>query len=174
MSAADNTSIRSELRPGDLGRLIALHGECYDLLPGYGLAFEAYVARTIAEYVLDAGANGRLWLAERAGDLVGCSAIVLRGDQRAQLRWVLVDPAARGIGLGAELVRRALDFGRDNGCTEVFLETTDGLPESQALYEALGFEEVYNEVEELWDGPRPLIRMRLPLKKERPAKPGVR
>lgn len=173
MGVSGATTIRHELRVGDLGRVIALHGTCYDVLPGYGLAFEAYVARTIAEYVLDAGASGRLWLAEHAGNLVGCTAIVLRSDNRAQLRWVLVDPAARGLGLGRELVRRALDYSRDRGCTEVFLETTDGLPESQALYEALGFEEIYNEVEELWDGPRPLIRMRLSLQKKRPAEPGV-
>ncbi len=161
---AGDISVRHDLRVGDLGGVIALHGTCYDVLPGYGLTFEAYVARTIAEYVLDAGANGRLWLAERDGELVGCTAIVLRGGGRAQLRWVLVDPSARGLGLGKNLVGRALDYSRANGCSEVFLETTDGLPESQALYEALGFEETYNEVEELWDGPRPLIRMRLPLK----------
>ena len=163
MVAPTAISLRHDLRVGDLGRVIALHGTCYDVLPGYGLTFEAYVARTIAEYVLDAGANGRLWLAERGGDLVGCTAIVLRDNNRAQLRWVLVDPAARGLGLGKDLVNRALAYSREHGCSEVYLETTDGLPESQTLYEALGFEETYNEVEELWDGPRPLIRMRLPL-----------
>ena len=164
MVAPNAIAVRHDLRVGDLGRVIALHGTCYDGLPGFGLTFEAFVARTIAEYVLDAGARGRLWLAERAGDLVGCTAIVLRDNHRAQLRWVLVDPAARGLGLGKDLVNRALDYSRAQGCCEVYLETTDGLPESQTLYEALGFEETYNEVEELWDGPRPLIRMRLPLK----------
>ena len=154
-------SIREELRPGDLGRLIALHGECYDLLPGYGLTFEAYVARTVAEYILDAGGHGRIWIAENNGELVGCAAIVLRADKQAQLRWVLVAPAARGIGLGKDLVGRALDYGRAQGCSEVFLETTDGLPESEALYAALGFEVESNRHEELWDGARPLIVMRL-------------
>ena len=163
MAAQNAISVRNDLRVGDLGRVIALHGTCYDALPGYGLTFEAYVARTIAEYVLDAGTNGRLWLAERGGDLVGCTAIVLRENHRAQLRWVLVDPSARGLGLGKDLVNRALAYSREHGCSEVYLETTDGLPESQTLYEALGFEETYNEVEDLWDGPRPLIRMRLPL-----------
>lgn len=160
----DEYTIRHDLRPGDLGRVIALHGECYDILPGYGVTFEAYVARTIAEYVLDAGANGRIWLAEREGKLIGCTAIVLREERRGQLRWVLVDPSARGIGLGKELVNHAMQYCRDNDCTSVFLETTDGLPESQALYESLGFEETYNEPEELWDGVRPLIRMRLLLR----------
>ncbi len=159
----DDITIRHDLRTGDLGRVIALHGTCYEHLPGFGLTFEAFVAPTIAEYVLDAGENGRLWLAERGNDLVGCTAIVLRDDSLAQLRWVLVDPSARGIGLGKELVNRALEYSRANGCTKIFLETTDGLPESQTLYEKLGFVETLNQPEELWDGVRPLIHMELAL-----------
>ncbi len=159
----DDITIRHELEAGDLGRIIALHGVGYDHLPGFGMPFEAFVARTIAEYMLDAGANGRIWLAERGNELVGCTAIVLRDDDLAQLRWVLVDPGARGIGLGKELVNRALGFSRDAGCTKIFLETTDGLPESQTLYEKLGFVEVSNAPEHLWDGVRPLIHMELAL-----------
>lgn len=155
--------IRHDLRAGDLGRVIALHGKCYDELPGFGLAFEAFVARTIAEYVLDNGESGRIWLAERGGQLVGCTAIVLRDDRRGQLRWVLVAPEARGLGVGRQLVERALGYCRDHECTEVFLETTDGLPESQALYESLGFAVVSNETQDLWDGVRPLIVMSLDL-----------
>ena len=99
----DGIDIRHELRCGDLGRIVTLHGECYEPLPGFGLRFEAFVARTIAEFVLDNEANGRVWLAERGETLVGCTAIALRDDDRAQLRWVLVDPSARGIGLGRRL-----------------------------------------------------------------------
>ena len=76
---------------------------------------------------------------------------------------MLVDPCARGAGLGKDLVQRALSFCRDHDCTRIFLETTDGLPESQTLYESLGFEVVSNRPEELWDGVRPLIRMELDL-----------
>lgn len=156
-------NIHYELRVGDLGRIIALHGEVYDALPGYGLRFEAYVARTVAEYVLDASGIGRIWLAERDGKLVGCSAMILRDGNLGQLRWVLVDASARGVGLGKDLVNRALDYARDSGCTRVFLETTDGLPESQQLYEQIGFEVTSDVREELWDGVRPLIRMELAL-----------
>ena len=161
---SDDITIRHDLRVGDLGRIIALHGEVYDAMPGYGLAFEAYVARTIAEYYLDAGGAGRIWLAERDGKIIGCAAMVLRDGGLGQLRWVLVDSSARGIGLGKDLVNSALDYARDNACSRAFLETTDGLPESQHLYEALGFEVVSDVREELWDGVRPLIRMELPLK----------
>ena len=156
-------SIRHDLRVGDLGRIISLHGEVYDTLPRFGLAFEAFVARTVAEYVLDTGGLGRIWLAERDDRLVGCSAMVLRDEKLGQLRWVLVDSSARGIGLGKDLVNRALNYARKSSCSRVFLETTDGLPESQQLYETIGFEVTSNAREELWDGERPLIRMDLAL-----------
>ncbi len=159
----EGISIRDELRIGDVGRIVTLHGECYDALPGFGITFEAFVARTLADYVLDDGANGRIWLAERDGRLVGCTALVLREGNRGQIRWVLVDPSARGIGLGKELMDRAMAWGREQGCTVLFLETTDGLPESQTLYEKLGFEVVYNQPEKLWDEVRPLIKMELAL-----------
>ena len=104
-----------------------------------------------------------MWLAEQDDRLIGCTAIALRDGATAQLRWVLVDITARGIGLGRQLVETALDYCRNAGCKRVFLESTDGLPESQALYEDLEFEMVSSEVEELWDGERPLIRMQLTL-----------
>lgn len=156
-------TIRSALEAGDLGRVIELHGKAYDHLPGFGRPFEAYVARTIAEYVLDNESRGRLFLAERGDELVGCTAIVLRDGHLAQLRWVLVDASARGIGLGGDLVGMGLDYARENDCVAVVLETTDGLPESQALYEKLGFAVTFQGDEELWDGVRPLIKMRLDL-----------
>lgn len=158
-----DVSIRHDLRPGDLGRIVSLHGEAYAPLPGFGQRFEAYVASTIAEYVLDNDSNGRIWLAERGEELLGCTAIALREDNTAQLRWVVVTPAARGAGIGGTLVGIALDYCRKQGRESVHLYTTDGLAESQALYEKLGFVITENEPDELWDGVRPLIRMQLEL-----------
>ena len=136
-----------------------MHGKAYETLPGFGLKFEAYVAKTIAEYVLDNEARGRVWLAERGDRLIGCTAIALRSGRSAQLRWVLVDHFARGRGLGRQLVEAAIRYSVDFGCDRVYLESTDGLPESRALYEALGFELQSSESQELWDGERTLIRM---------------
>jgi len=135
----------------------------YHHLPGFGLRFEAFVAQTIAEYILGTRQNGRIWLAEQDGKLIGCTAIVLRDGGAAQLRWVLVDAAARGTGLGRRLVESSIAWSREQGCNAMFLETTDGLPESQALYEKLGFEVEQEGTEELWDGPAAFIRMRLAL-----------
>jgi GNAT superfamily N-acetyltransferase len=162
-SSPDALEIRTQLRCGDLGRIVELHGTVYEPLDGFGLRFEAFVGRTIAEFILDNDASGQIWLAERDGRLVGCTAIVLRENQRGQLRWVVVDPSERGRGLGKKLVNAAIDYCREKDCKKLFLETTNGLPESQTLYESLGFTVAANSVEPLWDGPRPLILMELDL-----------
>ncbi len=144
-------SIRTDLRYGDLGRIITLHGEGYAQEEQFsGLAFEAYVARTVADVVIDNAARGRIWLAEQGADLVGCTAMVDRGG-KGQLRWVIVSPKARGTGLGKKLVHEAIAYAQDQGWSEVMLETTTGLPASMDIYRRLGFEEVSREEAELWN-----------------------
>lgn len=159
--------LRHELEPGDLGRLIALHGEVYRQWPGFGPEFEAFVARTVAEYGLENDFNGRIWLLERNRDrqpeLVGCCAIAFRSAHLAQLRWVLLREEYSGKGLGQRMVEIALAHCRQSGVGKVFLETTDGLEASSRLYRKLGFRETSNRVVPLWSGPRPLIRMDLEL-----------
>ena len=102
---SDELSIRHELRCGDLGRIVSLHGETYESLGTYGLRFEAFVAQTIADFVLRDEAKGRIWLAERSGNLVGCAAMVLRKNNTGQLRWVVVDPTERGKALTVRVAR---------------------------------------------------------------------
>ena len=161
--------IRTGLRDGDIGRLIALHGEVYaNEAKNFGLRFEAMVARTVAEFVLDNDARGRVWLAESNERLVACCAIVLRGGAQGQLRWVLARPEVRGTGLGRRLVEGALDWCRAQGVQSVYLETTDGLAASRALYESIGFRETMRSTEALWRGEQTLIRMELELE-EAPA-----
>lgn len=151
--------VRSDLQGGDLGRLISLHGSLYEPREEYGLSFEAYVAKTVAEYVLDNQARGRIWLAERGQDLVGCAAIAERDGGRAQLRWVLVRPDQRGLGLGRALVELALDYAVGRDFREIYLETTDGLEASMRLYHRLGFVITEQLTAPLWHGERLLIRM---------------
>ena len=164
---SDAITIRSDLRPGDLGRLIALHGTAYiDDVLHFGLPFEAHVAKTVAEFVLDNEARGRVFLAERGADLVGCAAIVERrvpGGVHGQLRWVLADPSVRGLGLGKKLVSMAIDHARAAGWSEVYLETTDGLDASMGIYKALEFEIASRATETVWRGGMTVIRMRLEL-----------
>ncbi len=160
---SDSISIRTDLVAGDLGRIISLHGRVYEPLGGYGQRFEAFVGRTIAEFVFENDSRGQVWLVEKDGELLGCAAAVLRDANIGQIRWVVLDPSLRGQGIGKDLVRKALDYCRDQDCITAVLETTDGLRASQTLYESFGFVVTSESVEELWDGPRPLIHMRLEL-----------
>ncbi|MEZ5891533.1 MAG: GNAT family N-acetyltransferase [Parvularculaceae bacterium] len=158
---SEGLTIRTELRPGDLGRIASLHGEVYATEPGiaYGVNFEAYVCRTLADFVIENGAAGRVFLAEREGALVGCAAMVDRSG-KGQLRWVLVAPNARGTGLGKTLVGAAMDYATERGWPEVYLETTSGLPASMSIYEKLGFKMVSETPHDLWDsGGQSLIIM---------------
>lgn len=169
MVADDDIELRNQLEPGDLGRIIALHGVVYARHgEGYGLGFEAYVARTLAEFVLDNQARGRVFLAERGGELVGCAAMVERhtpdGAPLGQLRWVLVDQSARGTGLGKRLVSLAMDHARAAGWAEVFLETTSGLDAAMGIYRQLGFAVETHVPQTLWPGENDLITMRLRLR----------
>lgn len=156
-------TLRDELRAGDLGRLITLHGEAYARFPGFDLKFEAYVARTFAEFGIDDDFDGRVWMLERDGRLFGSAAIVHRDHGVMQLRWVVLAPELRGGGFGRRLVERAIDYSRQRNATRIVLETTDGLEASAALYRSLGFEIEDQRLRELWNGVRPLIRMRLDL-----------
>lgn len=102
-------AIRSGIRPGDLGRLISLHGEAYEGEAGpYGVAFEAHVAGTIAEFMIGNGGRGEVFFAEdETGALVGTAAMVERrrpgGVTEGQLRWVVLSPRVCGTGLGASM-----------------------------------------------------------------------
>ncbi|MEO0878145.1 MAG: GNAT family N-acetyltransferase [Pseudomonadota bacterium] len=164
----DDITIRNQLRPGDLGKMVALHGTAYRDDDGhFGLVFEAFVARTIAEFILDNKGRGKVWLAELEGNLVALSAIVERkrgAETHGQLRWILADPIVRGLGLGKELVAAAIDHARAQGWQAVFLETTDGLDASMSIYEKLGFEVTHTEKQSLWLGENTVITMEMRLR----------
>src|SRR4051812_23185663 len=96
----DSITLRTSLRPGDLGFVVYLHGAVYAKEYGFDPTFEAYVAGPMSEFVKAASPRERLWIAERGGRIVGCIAIVEAPGETAQLRWYLVTPEARGAGLG--------------------------------------------------------------------------
>src|SRR5215470_1245172 len=116
-------SLRHDLRPGDLGAVVHLHGTVYAREYGFDPTFEAYVAGPLSEFVRSRGDRDRLWIAERGGRRVGCIAIVGVSATEAQLRWYLVDPSARGLGLGKRLLHEAVAFCRQCGYESVFLWT---------------------------------------------------
>jgi GNAT superfamily N-acetyltransferase len=143
-------TIRHDLRPGDMGRVISLHGELYAQEYGFDHGFEAYVAETMAELGRPARPGlDRLWVAERGGRLVGSIAILGRDDGAAQLRWFLVDQETRGSGLGRRLVEEALAFCRAAGCRSVYLWTVTGLDAAAHLYVSAGFRKTETKPPEL-------------------------
>jgi GNAT superfamily N-acetyltransferase len=154
---------RHDRRSGDDKLIVDLHRLGY--APEgerFGRSFWEFVGETVAEAQLDKPGRSRIWFAERDGEAVGCAALVDRGDI-GQLRWVVLLPSARGSGAGRKLVELALDHARSCGHREVFLETTDGLGSSMAIYEKLGFTIADQRVRLLWHGDGKHIRMKLTL-----------
>jgi len=134
------------LRPGDLGWIVQRHGEIYAREYGWTMAFEALVARILADY-LDQHQPGReyAWVAEVDGQRAGCVLCVRKDDETAQLRVLLVEAWARGHGLGARLVGECIRFARDGGYRKLVLWTNDVLGSARRIYQAAGFELVSEE-----------------------------
>jgi len=133
-------TLRSELRPGDVGELIRLHGMLYSRECGYGFAFEGYVCQTFADFFTHYNpAKDRFWFAQRGESLVGAIAIVHHTEEKAQLRWFLLLPEARGRGIGEAMLQNAVDFCRKQGYHTVHLETTDDQQKAIRMYEKVGF-----------------------------------
>jgi ribosomal protein S18 acetylase RimI-like enzyme len=143
-------TLRTDLRPGDLGIIVWLHGTVYARERGFDSTFEAYVAAPLAEFVCSPSPRQRLWIAERDGRIVGCVAIVTAAPQAAQLRWFLVEPSARGCGLGRRLLDEALGFCRECGYAEVFLWTESALTAAARLYRAAGFRKTAEKPGRMW------------------------
>lgn len=157
---APSVRLRSEWQAGDRALIVDLHRRGYaGEGDRFGGAFPDYVDRTVADAGLDVpGHRSRVWFAEREEDALGCAAMIDRG-RRGQLRWVVLVPEARGLGLGRALFEAAMAHAAAQGWEEVYLETTDGLGPSMQLYLANGFTVVSDAEEELWDGPGRMIVM---------------
>jgi GNAT superfamily N-acetyltransferase len=142
--------MRTTLQPGDVGAIVAMHGRVYAEEYGFDATFEAYVAEPLAAFVMRASPRERIWLEDRDGTLAGCVAIVDAGANAAQLRWFLVHPSARGLGLGRRLIAEAVDFCRAAGYARIILWTVAGLHAAQHLYRAHGFSCVEASPQRRW------------------------
>ncbi len=135
----EDISIRTDLRPGDLGYVIFMHGDLYHREYSYGLQFEAYVAKGLCEFYenYDPSRN-RVWVCEHAGKIIGFMLLMNRGES-AQLRYFLIEPDYRGIGLGKKLIGLYMDFLKECGYHKSYLWTTHELNIASALYKRVGF-----------------------------------
>lgn len=143
-------TLRTELKPGDIGSITYLHGVIYAQEYGFDYTFEAYVAGPLSEFARSTSAGERLWIAEREGRIVGSIAIVPSSPQVAQLRWFLVDPGARGIGLGKRLLSEAIAFCKSSRYETVVLWTVNLLTAAAHLYRSAGFRKIEERPGKKW------------------------
>lgn len=133
-------TIRTADRPGDLGWIVLAHGELYAAEHDYDSSFEALVAQIVADYgTKHDPARESAWIAELDGRRVGCVLCVRADEHTAQLRVLLVDPSARGHGIGGLLVDTCVSFARQAGYTRMTLWTNSGLSAAGNIYRSRGF-----------------------------------
>jgi N-acetylglutamate synthase-like GNAT family acetyltransferase len=145
-------TIRRELRPGDLGRIIAHHGETY--LPEHELdsTFEAHVAASVAAAGKRAfpGPREGIWIVEVDGRHAGSIALTDEGNRVGVLRWVVLDRSLRGRGLGRRLIGEVLETAESLGYETLELETFSELRAAAHLYRSFGFELVSEDAAPRW------------------------
>ncbi|MFK4086151.1 GNAT family N-acetyltransferase [Kribbella sp. NPDC020789] len=144
--------IRKLGEPGDLGWVVQSHAETYAAEYGWGFGYETLIAQIVTAYATDHDdSREAAWIAEVDGERVG-SIFCVRGpdESTAQLRLLLLTPAARGRGLGAELVDTCLAFAREAGYKRMVLWTNSPLVAARHIYLARGFRLTSTEPHNAW------------------------
>ena len=138
-------------QPGDLGYLVHRHGVLYAREQGFDDGFEAVVADIVAKFVFNRDPEReRLWIADIGGHIAGSVMLVKETETLARLRLFLVEPAARGRGVGTLLLDELLSFARVKGFERITLTTVSRLDAARFLYERVGFFKDREEAVHLW------------------------
>jgi N-acetylglutamate synthase-like GNAT family acetyltransferase len=151
MGREPEVTIRHNLKPGEMGYIIHLHGALYLEEYNFDISFETYVAIPLAELVQRKSDKERVWVVEEGSEIVGSMAVARHSDEESQLRWLLLHPRVRGRGIGEKLVLEAMEFSREKGYKSIFLWTVDVCKEAGELYLKLGFEITEEKPNENWE-----------------------
>jgi DNA-binding MarR family transcriptional regulator/GNAT superfamily N-acetyltransferase len=141
-------------RPGDMGWVVERHAALYFEQDGWGGGFEALVAGITKDFLENFDpARERCWIAERDGERLGSVFVVKQSASVAKLRLLLVEPQARGSGLGRRLVDQCIAFAREKGYRKMVLWTHAHLAAARNIYKTTGFKRVKREAHRTF-GPR--------------------
>lgn len=146
-------TVSAGYRAGLIGRITEMHAAFYSQHSNFGQYFESQVATGVAEFAgrLNQPCN-RVWTAQLNARIVGSLAIDGQdlGDNKAHLRWFILDDGCRGSGVGRQLMEEAMTFCEIRGFSEIHLWTFKGLDAARKLYESFGFKLVNEEQGEQW------------------------
>jgi peptidyl-dipeptidase Dcp len=149
----EDIHIRHDLQPGDLGYVVYMHGNLYGREYHYGIPFEMYVATGLSEFYKKYNPEKeRAWICEHDNRMIGFLLLMDRGDS-AQLRYFIIDPAYRGIGLGKKLMDLYIAFMNQCGYKSSYLLTTHELYAAASLYKRHGFKLVDEQESSLFGKP---------------------
>jgi len=138
-------------RPGDIGYITYRHAIFYSQTYGFDATFDAYVAAGLSQFVMQYDPQKEhLWVAEEGTTPVGSIAIVETKEDVAQLRWFLIEPQARGTGLGKKLLHEAIEFCKRKNYQKIILWTLSNLYTARNLYERFGFQVITNKTHQIW------------------------
>ena len=150
-AAAAPTYVLRQHRPGDMGWVVQRHGELYWHEYHYDERFEALVAEIVARFIQNLDARReRCWIAEKGGQKVGSVFLVKKSASVAKLRLLLVEPSARGLGIGRRLVEECVGFARQAAYRKIMLWTQSELAAARGIYQAAGFQRVAAERHNNW------------------------